>query len=502
MSGLDNGRHGETQSWPEHRDADDDRPRLECGVFGVFGTDDASAITALGLHALQHRGQEACGIASFDGQRFHTERHMGYVGDAFTGADLVQRLPGPYAIGHTRYSTAGGSFIRNVQPMFADLEAGGVAIAHNGNLTNFLALRERLVIEGAIFQSTSDSEVILHLIARSRKARVVDRFIEALSQIEGGYALVALTNKKMIGVRDPLGIRPLVLGELNGKPVLASETCALDMIGARFVRDVEHGEMVVISDTGVESLRPFPASHARPCVFEYVYFARPDSVVNGRSVYEVRKRMGRRLAEETMVPADVVVPVPDSGVPAALGFSQASGVPFEMGIIRNHYVGRTFIQPTQGVRELGVRMKHSPNRAALQGKRVVLIDDSVVRGTTSLKIVRMVREAGAKEVHLRSASPPIKWPDFYGIDMPERDQLLAANHSVEEMARKLEVDSLGFLSVEGLYWAMDAGVRNPAQPQFTDHYFTGDYPTRLLDREIAEGRNEVSEKQLSLLVSA
>ncbi|MBQ1540442.1 amidophosphoribosyltransferase [Caulobacter sp. CCUG 60055] len=492
----------DTFSAPVFRDADDDRPRLECGVFGVYDTDEASAIVALGLHALQHRGQEACGVASFDGQRFHTERHMGHVGDAFTGPDLVQRLPGHSAIGHTRYSTAGGSFIRNVQPMFADLEAGGVALAHNGNLTNFLALRERLVAEGAIFQSTSDSEAILHLIARSRKAKVVDRFIDALSQIEGGYALVALTNKKMIGVRDPLGIRPLVLGELDGKPVLASETCALDMIGARFVRDVEHGEMVVISETGVESLRPFPASHARPCVFEYVYFARPDSVVNGRSVYDVRKRMGRRLAMDSGVEADVVVPVPDSGVPAALGYAQESGVPFEMGIIRNHYVGRTFIQPTQGVRELGVRMKHSPNRAVLAGKRVVLIDDSIVRGTTSLKIVRMVREAGAKEVHLRSASPPIKWPDFYGIDMPDRDKLLAATKSLEEMAKFLEVDSLGFLSVEGLYWAMEAGVRDPANPQFTDHYFTGDYPTRLLDREIAEGRTEAVERQLSFLVSA
>jgi len=496
------GRSHDSDHWINQRDPDDDRPRLECGVFGIFNAPEASVVTALGMHALQHRGQEACGIASFDGQRYHTERHMGYVGDAFTGADLAQRLPGHVAIGHTRYSTAGGSFIRNVQPMFADLEGGGVALAHNGNLTNFLTLRQRLVCEGAIFQSTSDSEVILHLIARSRKARVVDRFIDALSQIEGGYALVALTNKKLIGVRDPLGIRPLVLGELNGQAVLASETCALDMIGARFVRDIEHGEMVVISDSGIESLRPFPAQHARPCVFEYVYFARPDSVVNGRSVYEVRKRMGQRLAQETLCPADVVVPVPDSGVPAALGFSQASGLPFEMGIIRNHYVGRTFIQPTQGVRELGVRMKHSPNRSVLQGKRVVLIDDSIVRGTTSLKIVRMVREAGAKEVHLRSASPPIMHPDFYGIDMPEQDQLLAANHSLEDMVRMLEVDSLGFLSVEGLYWAMEAGVRDPANPQFTDHYFTGDYPTRLLDRDIAKGSNDPVERQLSLLVSA
>jgi amidophosphoribosyltransferase len=484
------------------RDPDDDRPRLECGVFGVFGVDEAAAVTALGLHALQHRGQEACGIASFDGQRFHTERHAGHVGDNFTGADLVDRLPGAAAIGHTRYSTAGGSFIRNVQPMFADLQAGGVALAHNGNLTNFLFLREKLVEEGAIFQSTSDSEVILHLLARSRRAKVVDRFIDALTQIEGGYALVALTNKKLIGVRDPLGIRPLVLGDLGGKPVLASETCALDMIGARFVRDIEHGEMVVIDAKGIRSVRPFPAATARPCVFEYVYFARPDSVVNGRSVYDVRKRMGQRLSQESGVPADVVVPVPDSGVPAAIGYAQESGIPFEMGIIRNHYVGRTFIQPTQGVRELGVRMKHSPNRAALAGKRVVLIDDSIVRGTTSRKIVRMVREAGAKEVHLRSASPPIKWPDFYGIDMPDQDKLLAAQQSLAEMTKFLEVDSLGFLSVEGLYWAMEAGPRDPANPQFTDHYFTGDYPTRLLDREISEGRNDLAERQLSFLVSA
>ena len=486
---------------PAARDPDDDTPRLECGVFGVFETAGAAGVVALGLHALQHRGQEACGIASFDGQGFHTERHLGHVGDAFSG-DLSERLPGDAAIGHTRYSTAGGSFLRNGQPMFADLQSGGVAIAHNGNLTNFLVLREQLVADGAIFQSTSDSEVILHLIARSRRAKVVERFIDALSQIEGGYALVALTNKKLIGVRDPLGIRPLVLGDLNGKPVFASETRALSMVGAKFVRDVEHGEMVVVSHDGVESVRPFPAARARPCAFEYVYFAMPDSVVNGRSVYEVRKRMGQRLAMESGVPSDVVVPVPDSGVPAALGYAQASGIPYEMGIIRNHYVGRTFIQPTQDARELSVRMKLSPNHAVLAGKRVTLIDDSIVRGTNSVRVVRMVREAGAAEVHLRSASPPIKWPDFYGIDMPDRDQLLAAHRSLEEMARMLEVDSLGFLSVDGLYWALGAGPRNPACPQFTDHYFTGDYPTRLLDREIAEGRNELVERQLSFLVSA
>ena len=486
---------------PPRLDPDDDRPRLECGVFGVFDTPEASAVAALGLHALQHRGQEACGIASFDGARFHTERHQGMVGDAFTGADLVDRLPGRSAIGHTRYSTAGGSVMRNIQPMFADLEIGGVALGHNGNLTNFMTLREQLVQEGAIFQSTSDSEVILHLIARSRRAKFMDRFIDALRRIEGGYALVALTNKKLIGARDPLGIRPLVIGDLNGKPVLASETCALDMIGARFVRDVAHGEVVVFDAAGVESMRPFPAAQARPCVFEYVYFARPDSVVNGHQIYDVRKRMGMRLAQECAPIADVVVPVPDSGVPAALGFAQASGVPFEMGIIRNHYIGRTFIQPTQSVREMGVRMKHSPNRAAIEGKRVVLIDDSIVRGTTSRKIVRMVREAGATEVHLRSASPEIKWPDFYGIDMPDREHLLAATKTMQEMTEFLEVDSLGFLSVDGLYWAMGEQPRDPANPVFTDHYFTGDYPTRLLDREIAQGRNETVDRQLSFLVS-
>ena len=464
-------------SSPSARDPLDDAPRLECGVFGVFETPDAATVVALGLHALQHRGQEACGIAAFDGQRFHTERHLGHVADSFSGGDLSKRLPGASAIGHTRYSTAGGSFLRNGQPMFADLKTGGVAIAHNGNLTNFLALREELVSAGAIFQSTSDSEVILHLIARSRKARIVEKFIDALSQVEGGYALVALTNKKLIGVRDPLGIRPLVLGDLAGQPVFASETRALDMIGARFVRDVEHGEMVVASEGSVESIRPFPAAKARPCVFEYVYFAMPDSVVNGRSVYGVRKRLGQRLAQESHADVDVVVPVPDSGVPAALGYAQESGVPYEMGIIRNHYVGRTFIQPSQGARELGVRMKLSPNRAVLDGKRVMLIDDSIVRGTNSVRVVRMVREAGAREVHLRSASPQIKWPDFYGIDMPDRADLLAANRSLPEMAHLLEVDSLGFLSVEGLYWAMGAGERDPKTPQFTDHYFTGDYPS-------------------------
>ena len=487
-----------------HREADDDHPRLECGVCGVWGApdDEASSIVALGLHALQHRGQEACGIASVRDERFHTERHQGLVGEAFGGADLAKRMPGPAAVGHTRYSTAGGSFLRNIQPMFADLDQGGIAIAHNGNLTNFHYLRNQLVGEGSIFQSTSDSEVILHLIARSRKAKIVDRFIDALARIEGGYALVAQTRTKMIGARDPLGIRPLVLGQLGDAWVMASETCALDTIGATFVRDVEHGEVIVIDHEGLRSLRPFPTRAARPCLFEYVYFSRPDSVVNGRSVYDVRKRMGEGLAREHAVEADVVVPVPDSGVPAALGYARASGIPYEMGIIRSHYLGRTFIQPSQGARQKGVRMKHSPNRGVLEGKRVVLIDDSIVRGTTSVKLVRAVRAAGAIEVHLRSASPPILYPDFYGIDMPERDQLIAANMSMEEMRQHLEVDSLGFLSVDGLYRAMGETGRNANQPQFTDHYFTGDYPTRLTDREIEEGGRDTVARQLSLLVTA
>jgi len=489
----------------EHwREPEDDQLRLECGVCGVWGApeNEASSIVALGLHALQHRGQEACGIASVNEDRFYTERHQGLVGEAFGNAELTTRLPGGAAVGHTRYSTAGGSFLRNIQPMFADLDQGGIAIAHNGNLTNFKYLHAQLVSEGAIFQSTSDSEAILHLIARSRKAKIIDRFIDALGRIEGGYALVAQTRFKMIGARDPLGIRPLVLGKVGEAWVLASETCALDTIGATFIRDIEHGEVVVIDEEGLTSLKPFPQKAARPCLFEYVYFSRPDSVVNGRSVYNVRKEMGRHLAREHAVQADVVVPVPDSGVPAALGYAQESGIPYEMGIIRSHYLGRTFIQPSQGARQKGVRMKHSPNRAALEGKRVVLIDDSIVRGTTSLKLVRAVRAAGAKEVHLRSASPQILFPDFYGIDMPERTQLMAATHTMDEMRAILEVDSLGFLSIDGLYDAMGVGSRDAANPQFTDHYFTGDYPTRLLDREIEEGGRDAKGRQLSLLVSA
>jgi amidophosphoribosyltransferase len=469
-----------------------DRLREECGVCGVFGMLEAALVAALGLHALQHRGQEGCGIAAFDGQDFRTERYLGLVGDHFSGArakDLSTRLAGHSAIGHTRYGTFGGRGLRNVQPLFADLSCGGFALAHNGNLTNARLIRETLVEDGAIFQSTSDSEVILQLIARSRRGKVVDRFIDALAQIEGAYALVCLTNHMMLAARDPLGIRPLVLGYMGSAPILASETCALAMIGARYERDVEPGEVIAIT-TGrdgavqLESFKPFPPRAPRPCLFEYVYFSRPDSIVGGRSVYAVRKEMGRSLAQETGIGADVVVPVPDSGVAAALGYAEASGLPYEMGIIRSHYVGRTFIQPTQNARKSGVTMKHSANRGVIEGKRVVLIDDSIVRGTTSKQIVQMIREAGACEVHFRSASPQIRHGDYYGIDMPTESELLAAKYQgdVSAMATWLDADSLGFLSVEGLYRAMGL-ERDAATPQFSDHYFTGAYPTRLVDHD-------------------
>ena len=478
-------------------DHDDDKPHEECGVFGIYGHPEAAILTTLGLHALQHRGQESCGIVTYDNTRFHTEKHMGLVGDSFTGADLPDRLPGHSAIGHNRYSTQGKSGVRNIQPIFADLAIGGCAIAHNGNLTNARQLRQSLVKEGAIFQTTMDTEVALQLIAKSPRSSMTDKLIDAMSQIEGGYALVALTGKKLIGARDPIGLRPLVLGKLNDAYVLASETCALDIIGADFIREIENGEIVVITEDGLESITPFPPRTARPCVFEYVYFSRPDSIVQGRSVYEVRRRMGHQLASETPADADVIVPVPDSGVPAAIGYSEFSGVPFQLGIIRSHYIGRTFIQPTQASRLTSVSRKHSANRAVLEGKRVVLIDDSIVRGNTSKKIVQMVRAAGATEIHFRSASPPIKHPDFYGIDMPSEEELFAARFELEDMRKELGVDSLGFLSVEGLYKAIDGSTRDPETPAHADHCFTGDYPTPLTDHESAESSKEY---QLSLLL--
>src|SRR6266403_3309906 len=491
----------EIMEYPEHvgeLDFDGDRLREECGVFGIFGHPDAAAITALGLHALQHRGQEAAGIVSNDGKRFHSERRMGPVGESFSRREVIERLPGQAAIGHNRYSTTGETILRNVQPLFCELDGGGFAIGHNGNLTNGLTLRRQLVRDGAIMQSTSDTEVILHLVAHAKRNRFIDRFIEGLRQLEGAYAFVGLTNKKLIGARDPLGIRPLVIGKLDGTHILASETCALDIIGAKYVRDVENGEIVVFDEEGMHSHKPFPPTAARPCIFEYIYFSRPDSVIGGRSVYDVRKTMGAQLAREAPAAADVVIQVPDSGVPAAIGYAQESGIPYELGIIRNHYVGRTFIEPSQHIRQLGVRLKHSANRAVVNGKRIVLIDDSIVRGTTSVKIVQMMRDAGAREVHFRIASPPITHPDYYGIDTPDRAGLLAATHNLEEMRQLIGADTLAFLSVDGIYRAMGEPGRDPAHPKFTDHCFTGDYPTPLTDMT----QREPQPRQLSLLAEA
>ena len=464
---------------------DDDHPREECGVFGIWGSNDASALTALGLHALQHRGQEATGIVSFDGGRFHQAKGLGLVGDNFGEARVIASLPGGAAIGHNRYATTGDTVLRNVQPLYADFEFGGFAVAHNGNLTNALGLRRQLVRRGCLFQSTTDSEVFIHLIAISLYSTVVDRLIDALKQVVGAYSLVALSREALIGVRDPLGVRPLILGRVRGTDgdswVLASETCALDIVDAAFVRDVEPGEIVIIDANGIRSVRPFDRRPERFCVFEYIYFARPDSVLDKRAVYDARKRIGTELARESAVPADVVVPVPDSGVPSAMGYAAESGVPFEFGIIRNHYVGRTFIEPTDQIRHLGVKLKHSANRTVLEGRRVVLVDDSIVRGTTSRKIVEMVRAAGAAEVHMRISSPPTTHSCFYGIDTPERGKLLAARHSVEEMAALIGADSLAFVSLDGLYRALGRPGRNPAQPGFCDACFTGDYPIELTD---------------------
>ena len=463
----------------------DDHLHEECGVFGIFGHPEAGALAALGLHALQHRGQEAAGIVTYDGQHFHVERHIGLVGDNFAKPNVMARLKGNRAIGHTRYATTGGQVLRNVQPLFAEFHGGGFAVAHNGNLTNALTLQRQLQVRGSIFQSTSDTETVLHLVATSSKGPLVDRFVDALRQIEGAYAFVGLSEKKMIGVRDPQGVRPLVLGDVDGCFVLASESCALDIIGGRVLREIEPGEMVVITDEGVESIRPFAQAASRFCIFEYVYFARPDSHFSGTSVYAVRKRIGQELAREAPANADVVIPVPDSGNPAAMGFAEAAKLPFDLGIIRNHYVGRTFIQPTDAIRHMGVKLKHNPNRAVIEGKRVVLVDDSIVRGTTSQKIVQMVRDAGAAEVHMRIASPPTTDPCFYGVDTPEKAKLIAARMSLEELAAYINVDSLAFLSIDGLYRAVGEAKRHNQLPQFCDACFTGEYPTRLTDRALA-----------------
>lgn len=477
---------------------DEDHPREKCGVFGIWGDGDASRKTALGLHALQHRGQEAAGIVSFDGHRFHAQRDMGQVSDIFGSEEVMTTLKGKGAIGHVRYSTTGGTAQRNIQPLFADLAIGGFCLAHNGNLTNATTVRSRLVESGAIFQSTTDTEVIVHLIAQTRGKTMIERLIAALLQVEGAYSLVCMGDDCVIGVRDPLGVRPLVLGRHGKSHILASETCALDILGAEFIRDVEAGEMIILNEEGVHSVKPFPSSPHRFCIFEYIYFARPDSQLENRSVYAARKQIGSELSREAPVAADVVIPVPDSGVPAALGYSEESGIPFELGIIRNHYVGRTFIEPAQRIRDFGVKLKHNANRAMIEGRRVILVDDSIVRGTTSVKIVQMVRAAGAREVHMRIASPPTIHSCFYGIDTPARSELLASRMTEQQMAEHIGADSLAFISIDGLYRAMGHEGRDHRRPQFCDACLTGDYPTTLTDYE-AKRNADVPDGQLSLL---
>lgn len=464
----------------------------ECGVIGVYGSEGAAALTALGLHALQHRGQEAAGITTFDGTDFHTHRAMGHVAGNFDSDEVIRQLKGKIAIGHNRYATTGETALRNVQPLYAELSSGGFAVAHNGNISNAVKLRRELVRRGSIFQSTSDTEVIIHLVATSTYRTLLDRFIDALKQVEGAYSLLCLTGEGMIACRDPLGVRPLVLGRLGDSYILASETVALDVVGATFLRAVEPGELIVITARGLRSLRPFGIVRPRPCIFEHVYFSRPDSVVDGSSVYQVRKRIGAELAREAPADVDMIVPVPDSGVPAAIGYAQESGLPFELGIIRSHYVGRTFIQPGDQIRNLGVKLKHNANRAMIDGKRIVLIDDSIVRGTTSLKIVQMMRDAGAAEVHMRIASPPTRHSCYYGVDTPARSKLLAANMDVERMREYIKVDSLAFVSTDGLYRAVGEEIRLDDAPQYCDACFTGDYPTRLTDQEDLEVPDQLS----------
>ena len=474
-----------------------DRLREECGVFGIFNNKDAAALAALGLHALQHRGQEACGIVTFDKKNFYAERRLGLVGDNFTKGKILEKLPGNYAIGHNRYSTAGNNLIKNVQPFFADLHTGGISIAHNGNLCNARHLRKELVKNGSIFQTTSDTETIVQLIAKSKRSKIIDKIIDALFKIQGGYALTVLTDKKLIGIRDPFGIRPLVIGKLGKSYVLSSETCAFDIIGAKFVREVENGEIVIITENGLESVKPFPKVKERPCIFEYIYFSRPDSIINNISVYEYRKKLGAELAKESNIKADLIIPVPDSGVPAAIGYSEEVKKNVELGIIRNHYVGRTFIEPTQQIRSLGVKLKHSVNKPLIKDKSLILIDDSLVRGTTSVKIIKMLYESGAKEVHLKIASPPIKYPDYYGIDTPDEDELLASKFDLEGMLKFTKAKTLQFLSIEGLYKSMGYKKRNSAYPQFTDHCFTGDYPVKPID----VNNKDFEDNQLSFMSS-
>ena len=471
-----------------------DKLREECGIFGISNHEDASALVALGLHALQHRGQEGCGIVSFDGINYHSEKRQGLVGDHCTESNTLKKLPGKFAIGHNRYSTTGETSLRNIQPFFADLHMGGLSVAHNGNLTNALSLRETLVKDGAIFRTTSDTETIVQLIAKSQRDKFAEKLIEELFQIKGGYALVLMTNKKLIGARDPFGIRPLVIGKLNNSYIFASETCALDIVGAKFIREIENGEIVIVENGKLKSIKPFPNQKERPCIFEYIYFARPDSLIKNICAYDFRKKLGIELAKETDLSADLVVPVPDSGVPAALGYAEYSKKKFELGLIRNHYVGRTFIEPSQSIRSLGVKLKLSATKTIVENKSIILIDDSLVRGTTCSKIVKMLYESGAKEVHVRIACPEIKYPDFYGVDMPTKEELLAYKKNNQEMCEHIKAKSLKFLSLNGLYKALINEKRNDNYPQFSDHYFTGDYPVKPDD-----DLKGLKVKQLSLL---
>ncbi|MDB4828293.1 amidophosphoribosyltransferase [Candidatus Pelagibacter sp.] len=475
----------------------DPKLKEECGVFGISSAKDASALTALGLHALQHRGQEGCGIVTFDGEKYYSEKRFGLVGDNFNKEKVLKNLKGNHAIGHNRYSTTGENTLRNIQPFFADTNAGGIGVAHNGNLTNSIALRKKLVEDGAIFYSTSDTETIVQLIAKSKRTKTIDKVVDAIFQIQGGYALVMLTQNSLIGVRDPYGIRPLVIGKLGNSYVLASETCALDIIGAKYVRDVENGEIVLIENGKLESIKPFPPKKVRPCVFEYIYFARPDSILDNKTAYEHRKNIGAELAKENDIEADIVVPVPDSGNAAALGFAQYLKINYEHGLIRNHYVGRTFIEPSQKIRSLGVKLKLNANQTTIKDKKIILIDDSLVRGTTSHKIVKMLYDAGAKEVHVKIACPEIRHPDFYGVDTPTKKELLAANKTNEEICEYIGAKSLKFLSIDGLYKAIGFDKRNDTYPQLTDHYFTGDYPVKPIDEL---GDSKIT--QLSLLSTA
>jgi amidophosphoribosyltransferase len=461
-----------------------DKFKDECGVFGIFGHPEAANMTYLGLYALQHRGQESAGIAASDGEQVRISREMGYVADIFDG-ETLSKLPGPLAIGHVRYSTAGESKLLNAQPILIDCAHGQIALCHNGNIVNARELRDELVQQGSIFQSNSDTEVILHLYARSKARSIDDAIVESVAQVQGAFSLVMLTRDRMIAVRDPHGFRPLALGRLGDAVVVCSETCAMDLIGATYERDVEPGEVLIVSADGVRSIKPFLPAPLAHCIFEHVYFARPDSYVFGRSVNEVRTELGRVLAREQSVEADVVVPVPDSGVCAAMGYAEQSGVPLRMGLIRNHYVGRTFIQPQASIRHFGVKVKLNPVRSVLSGKRVILVDDSLVRGTTSQKIVRMVRAAGAREVHVRISCPPTISPCFYGVDTPSRTELIAATHTLDEIRHYIQADSLAYLSLQGLRAAVGSGQ------DYCTSCYTGVYP-------LAFPRDEQAYLQLAL----